>query len=263
MTKEQQNRFLILFALNNLGSNFTKNEVLTYLLESGIIKLFEKDFEILPSRNEEKWRNELAFVRSHLVKEGYLLNSSKNKWEITNEGKEYFEFLTEILASDSNPTRINKHEIDNYILENINIVNIERKILEIKSSKILSKTEKLNLILSRIGQGNFRKDLLRLYGKCCLSGYTFSNILIASHIKPWRFADNTERLDKFNGFLLIPTFDKLFDLGYITFENDGRIIISQQLSKPEALEINSNMKIFVFENSKKYLEYHRKNIFLT
>ncbi|WP_337968665.1 winged helix-turn-helix domain-containing protein [uncultured Flavobacterium sp.] len=261
MTKEQQNRFLILFALEKLNYSSTKNEVLNYLLENDIIQLNESDFEILATRNEEKWRNELAFVRSHLVKDGYLSNLSRNKWEITPQGIENFTILSKLLNEERNPSRINKNEIENYNSGNRNLVNEEREVYKINSLS-LSQTEKENIILSRIGQGIFRNDLIKLYGKCCLTEYNTTNILIASHIKPWKFSNDKERIDKFNGLLLLPTFDKLFDLGYITFKNNGKITISEELTNPEILSLKQEMKITVYEESKKYLEYHRKNVFI-
>ena len=48
-----------------------------------------------------------------------------------------------------------------------------------------------------------------------MSGITSTWILIASHIKPWRVSNNNERLDVYNGLLLLPNLDKLFDKGYI------------------------------------------------
>lgn len=261
MTKEQQNRFLILFALKNLNYSSTKNEVLNYLLENNLIILKEKDFEILSTRHEEKWRNELAFVRSHLVKDGYLSNLKRNKWELTLEGVEYYDSLYKLLQNDLNSEKINRYEVFNYNPENRDLVNIEREINKVNSS-VIDETEKENIILSRVGQGIFRRDLIGLYGKCCLTGFDLIPLLVASHIKPWRFSDNYERLDKFNGLLLTPTFDKLFDLGYITFENNGVIKISSELYNYGELGVVHGMKIEVFEESVKYLEYHRKNIFI-
>jgi transposase len=50
--------------------------------------------------------------------------------------------------------------------------------------------------------------------------------LRASHIRPWRDSDNEARLDGENGLLLTPTIDHLFDRGFISFEDDGRLLIS-------------------------------------
>lgn len=262
MNKEQQNRFLLLFAIKQLNNNSSKNEVLNYLLENDLIQLNENDFQILGTRNEEKWRNELAFVRSHLVKEGFLSNSNRDRWEITQLGDTYFEKLFHQFSTTQSTLRINKEVFDNFKSENRNVINDQREIYKVTTHDILTQTEKENIVLSRIGQGIFRQNLIELYGKCCLSGYSFTNILISSHIKPWRFSNNQERLDKYNGLLLLPNYDKLFDLGYFTFEPSGKIKISQRLVLSESLNLNSSMKIQVFDESAKYIDYHRRNIFL-
>ncbi len=88
----------------------------------------------------------------------------------------------------------------------------------------------------------------------------------ASHIKPWRDSDNAERLDKYNGLLLIPNLDVAFDKGLISFKDDGMIMISPHLSPQEIdlLGIKKDMKIKkekLTHNHKKYLKYHRNKIF--
>lgn len=50
--------------------------------------------------------------------------------------------------------------------------------------------------------------------------------LRASHCKPWRNSSNAERLNGENGLLLTPSIDHLFDRGFISFENTGRLIVS-------------------------------------
>jgi 5-methylcytosine-specific restriction protein A len=87
-------------------------------------------------------------------------------------------------------------------------------------------------------------------------------MLKASHIKPWKDSDNTERLDKFNGFLLSPNIDSAFDAGLISFEDTGEIIISSAFTEADKLSIHPEMKLRqVFRENKPYLAYHRKNVF--
>ena len=123
--------------------------------------------------------------------------------------------------------------------------------------------ERETLIKTRVGQGIFRDLLFSRYSGCCLCGVNNPQLLVASHIKPWAKCNPDEKLDADNGFLLCPSHDKLFDLGYITFSDDGRIIISKELGKINQLfmNINDSMKITLTEKNKKYLEYHRNNIF--
>ena len=56
-------------------------------------------------------------------------------------------------------------------------------------------------------------------------------LLRASHIKPWaRCESDDERLDVFNGLLLSPTMDALFDAGLMTIGEDGSVMLSRLLS---------------------------------
>lgn len=70
-----------------------------------------------------------------------------------------------------------------------------------------------------------------------------------------------DRLDVYNGFLLLPNLDKLFDKGYISFDDEGKIMISDELNNFEELGINKAMKIEIENKHKKYLLFHRENIF--
>ena len=100
--------------------------------------------------------------------------------------------------------------------------NILQDIEEINSKEI-SKTQKELLMKARIGQGKFRKDLIDLWGKCSVSQFEKVEFLVASHILPWKIATDVERLSKYNGLLLQPNIDKLFDKGFISFDDDGSI----------------------------------------
>lgn len=119
----------------------------------------------------------------------------------------------------------------------------------------------------RIGQEKFRKNLLKHLKECPITGINEQKILLASHIKPWAISTNEERLDIYNGFILSPTVDKLFNKGLITFENNKKLIISPTLSKSniDIIGIISGKKYFKLptENRIDYLEFHRENIFIS
>ena len=129
----------------------------------------------------------------------------------------------------------------------------------------LAKTTRAALIEARIGQGQFRKDLLAYWqAQCAVSGLTVASILRASHIKPWRDSNNEERLAVHNGLLLSPTYDALFDKGLISFDKKGMIRISKRLSKSEmaALRIDYSAKLLkVTQAHVAYLEYHNEYVF--
>ncbi len=124
-------------------------------------------------------------------------------------------------------------------------------------------TEKQALIKSRIGQGIFREKLVKLWGSCSLTGTKNISLLKASHIKSWRDSTNSERLDPYNGLLLTPNFDLLFDQGFIAFRENGQIIISSRFSMEDrqAFYLDSSQGLRkVFPKNRKYLEYHRDNV---
>lgn len=105
--------------------------------------------------------------------------------------------------------------------------------------------------------------MLKKYNRCCLCEVENPTLLIASHIKPWVESEPEEKLDVDNGFLMCPNHDKLFDKGYITFDDDGKIIISDRLTENDRvfLNVNSRMHIELTESNKKYLKFHRENVF--
>jgi hypothetical protein len=125
-------------------------------------------------------------------------------------------------------------------------------------------TERSAIIASRVGQGRFREESLRIWQRCCVSGFTKQCILIASHIKPWRSADNRERLDGYNSLLLAPTYDRLFDKGYIGFDDNGLIMISDKIGRDDiaraGLDENSRLAKTP-EPTMEYLRYHRQYVF--
>lgn len=122
-------------------------------------------------------------------------------------------------------------------------------------------TERKGLITSRVGQGAYRKSILHRWKfKCAVTNYEKKEILIASHIVPWKDATNDERLDVDNGILLSPTYDALFDQRLISFENNGKIILSDSLqqSKYALIGITGKEQIRSLSSGNiPYLERHR------
>lgn len=125
-------------------------------------------------------------------------------------------------------------------------------------------TTKRGLVTSRVGQGEYRQRILRRWNyKCAVNGSSIKEILIASHIVPWRDSNNQERLDVENGLLLSPTYDALFDRHLISFNSDGEIISSKSLSLDDfkKLGITGNEKISNLSTGNKvYLERHRQRL---
>lgn len=116
----------------------------------------------------------------------------------------------------------------------------------------------------RDGQIKYRQDLFSQFGHCPFSKIDDEKLLIASHIKPWAVCDEHEKVDPNNGFMLSPLFDKLFDKGYISFENNGQLKISNWLSSANRARIDFHFDINDLKLNPQrllYLDYHRKNVF--
>lgn len=116
----------------------------------------------------------------------------------------------------------------------------------------------------RVNQSVFRNLLLEKQPcKCCLCGIMSPHLLVASHIKPWAVSDPAEKLDIDNGFLFCPNHDRLFDQGFISFDDTGKIMVSDHLSQNDITftNIQNYMKIHLTDGNKLYLAYHREHIF--
>jgi putative restriction endonuclease len=98
----------------------------------------------------------------------------------------------------------------------------------------VGETERQQLVAARIGQGKFRADLLKYWNqRCAVSGSCVSEVLIASHIKPWASSSNRERLDPYNGLLLAAHVDRLFDRGLVSFSDQGQLLHGDRLPAQE------------------------------
>lgn len=120
--------------------------------------------------------------------------------------------------------------------------------------------------LQRVFKGELEEESTIHYEtetpQCMLEGLSYP-VLIASHIKPYKDSKETEAFDINNGLLLSKNFDSLFDLGYITFEDDGRIRTSKDLD-PRVEGYVKSFKLdkdFVNPKRMKYMEYHREHVF--
>lgn len=142
---------------------------------------------------------------------------------------------------------------------------IERQ-LEI--SPELTSTEKSQLIKARRGQGQFRTNVQTKEKQCRLTGIDNEFFLIASHIKPWRSCQTShERLDGNNGLFLTPHVDLLFDRGFISFEDNGALLVSPRMREVDLARLGLSAatrfepKHFRPEQCL-YLQYHRENVFV-
>ncbi|HEV3157422.1 MAG TPA: HNH endonuclease [Candidatus Baltobacteraceae bacterium] len=136
----------------------------------------------------------------------------------------------------------------------------------IRENQNLSDTEKEEIIRSRRGQGLFRKCLEAIEPNCRITGITNRRLLIASHIKPWRSCISTsERLSGYNGLLLTPTIDYLFDRGWISFQDNGELLVSPRLPQYDQKRIGlpgSEVSRPFTAEQQIFLNHHRSVTFL-
>jgi hypothetical protein len=122
-------------------------------------------------------------------------------------------------------------------------------------------TERKGLVTSRVGQGAYRKSVMHRWEyQCAVTDFNDPRILIASHIVPWRDASDEQRLDVDNGILLSPTYDALFDKHLISFEDTGKIILSDQIERSafELIGVTGKESIRdLSDGNKLYLDQHR------
>ena len=135
-------------------------------------------------------------------------------------------------------------------------IDIENKTIE-EINEVGEVIERV--VKARKNQNKFREALFKRESKCKICGLAHKELLIASHIKPWSKSTPEEKLNPFNGFLLCPNHDSLFDKHLISFRDNGEIIISKRLSEKEQelLNINKDIVINIEEGNKKFLKEHR------
>lgn len=139
--------------------------------------------------------------------------------------------------------------------------NEETKIL---GRRDISTTEIEQLVKARRGQGIYKNNLKAIEDRCRLTGVSDSRFLIASHIKPWRLCDDREKLDGNNGLLLSPHIDKLFDQGWISFNDNGELILATSTidSLMHMWNLPTSLNVGEFNpDQQRYLMFHRKKIF--
>lgn len=145
------------------------------------------------------------------------------------------------------------------------------KLSDIEIHDISEGKEKETMIKQRINQSFFRSTILSSYNlKCCITGLSIPDLLVASHIIPWS-KDKKNRLNPHNGLCLNYLHDKAFDKGFITVTSDYKIKISPHFKDFE--KDDSILSLFLkykntsiilpskFLPSKEFLQYHQKNIF--
>jgi putative restriction endonuclease len=143
----------------------------------------------------------------------------------------------------------------------------EHQLEKVRQDSSLPETTRQAVVQARRGQGLFKQRVMSIESRCRLTGVDRIEHLRASHCKPWRDADNVERLDGENGLLLTPDADHLFDRGFLTFEDGGRVLVSPVAHEPSLRRMGLDPSALrsaggFSEGQRRYLAFHRENVFL-
>ncbi len=153
--------------------------------------------------------------------------------------------------------------------------NINPCIEQEKESSILQNHEgftQKTIVQVRRGQDFFRATVLSAYNRaCCISGLTHPSFLVASHIVPWRI-DTKNRLNPRNGLCLSLLYDKAFDLGLLTIDENYNVMLSSLLKEKNREDTYLKTALLAYEGKPlrlpdkfppdpELLNYHRTHIF--
>ena len=125
------------------------------------------------------------------------------------------------------------------------------------------KQERLSSVKVRLNQTEFREKTVAYWdGRCAVTGCSLADILEAAHIKSWKDCTrNAECISPYNGLLLTPNLHNLFDLGLISFSEDGSILIADRFSEQQQKElgIDKSMKLRIVDPKREeYMKHHRQ-----
>lgn len=256
--------------------NAVKNEYLEPSQEYAGKQDFSKRYELLNQMIEEQDdiisfdmnRSDIRPPRVYINAVGTRSEMRQNKWRI----------IGDLALPNITTLSIMKVELcgnifyyfkmqadfENFSINDENeLRNIEN---ELYNDTSLTGTERKAIIMARRGQGFYRKKLLEEIVVCPFTLVDDKHLLVASHIKPWKVSNNKEKIDNKNGIVLTPTYDRLFDKGYISFTDDKKLIISPWLDveNRERLYLKENMILehlpVLDEERKIYLCYHREYV---
>ena len=201
------------------------------------------------SKGKSIFEQELEITAVHYITE--FANENKLSEETFKKANEIKAKLYESNYSDND--EVKKYEDIPKLINNINEIELSHSLIE---------SEKEVLIKYRIGQSLYRSKLIEYWNGCSVSDCKVLEVLISSHIKPYRDCENLEeKFDLYNGLLLSPNYDRLFDKYLISFNENGQILISKTLCIDELnkLGIKKNdilKKDKLSTEHVKYLSHH-------
>ncbi|MFT4804921.1 MAG: putative restriction endonuclease [Psychroserpens sp.] len=182
------------------------------------------------------------------------MNQVKPIFELYSNDKENFTYESELLLA-----KLEGETVEHKFKEEIEILDsIEGKTVD-------------RLVKTRVNQSVFRKIVLNNYEyKCAISGIDLPELLVASHIVPWA-KDEKNRMNPCNGISLNNLYDNAFDRGFISFDNELKLILSNRLTDSSSESVQLYFKRIEgakmkqperFVPSSTFLDYHRTQVFI-
>jgi 5-methylcytosine-specific restriction protein A len=225
----------------------------------------------------EGQEGDMRFVKGNLALKDHKENV-KRVFLFESQGNSFVKFVSEMEFYDADyfetPDKNNKLRIGiRFFLNRIGVSipvypkqfdlsDVADDPMDIHYANTPTVTERSGLVTSRVGQGAYRKRIIHRWEyKCAVTNFNKLDILIASHILPWAQSNDMERLDVHNGILLSPTYDALFDKHLITFDNIGKIILSDKIEHSAYQKIGVTGKEQIHDLSLynvNYLEKHNE-----
>ncbi len=239
--------------------------------EQGYQENISEDWQVYKNKLAHLQNEEYFTIYSALGEKDsirYYIRSNDDVWEYFREIMlpviSYISIL-KIKDESENIFFLFRPTLNYFYNKNYHPAKIREEEEKIEQDTHISKEKKEQLVQARRGQGEYRKKLLEEKSECVITRVNDERLLIASHIKPWAISNEIEKVDHYNGLALTPTYDRMFDQGFISFSDEGIIMISPYISplnlKKLNLIPNKKYEIPNINRRTKYLSHHRDNIF--
>lgn len=228
------------------------------------VRYFDLKHQIRPADHIERLRTLLPPQYSPLLHDG---RGSQSIY-LTEVPDELMRALAQLIGHEARTLMKGEHLMDGMDGYGKGLAEWEEHLIRVvERDESIEDTVRSQLILARRGQGHFKKAVRHHEHHCRITKVNRLEHLRASHIKPWRDSSNDERLDGENGLLLTPSIDHLFDRGFVSFEDDGRLIVSPRAHAESlarmGVAVQEQIRVGSFtESQKSYLDHHRNEVFL-
>lgn len=235
-----------------------------YRKKDKLPKLWSQRYEALKSFPDVIWFD--AVEQAQLKGPRVYINSHDEAYNFIREiSLPEITYLSAMKLAGDNGTIVFYFRLFIERIDKDNSVVAKQEVQKIKEEPNIAPIKKNQMIYARVGQGKYRENLLAECPYCPITLVSDDRLLIASHIKPWASSNEREKIDPKNGFMFTPTYDFLFDRGFITFTDEKKMRVSPWLSKVTCKRLDLvDQKIYAMlpvEKREGYLKYHRENIF--